>query len=328
MHRLKRMARSLARTCLQAAPTILLILLLGFGLLHLAPGDMVDVMTAEAGGGSVETNALLRQSLGLDQPMLKQFFAYFGNLAQFSLGDSPRYGRPVFELIMARLPSTLTLMATSIALAAVLGIGVGALMFRLEGRAAARPLSALMLVLYSTPSFWIGILLVLLFGVHLQWLPTGGYRTVGASLSGLDFLLDRLRFLILPTLALTCHFMAVYAQVTRSSLRDAARQDHVRTAVGKGLPPGRVLRGHILRNGLLPVITLIGVHAASILGGAVVIESVFAWPGMGRLAYEAVLAREYVVVLGVIFVSALTVIAVNAVVDLAQAALDPRIGAR
>ncbi len=320
--------RSLRRNLLQAVPTVFVIVTLGFFLMQLAPGDAADFIAAESGAATEEGTAALRRTFGLDLPVLEQLLNYYRNLAQFSLGVSPRYGMPVADLIFDRLPGTLLLMGSAITLALTLGIAAGTIMALWAGRLPDRLLSVASLLFYSLPGFWIGLMLIVLFSVKLGWLPPGGGRTIGARLDGIDWLIDRARYLVLPTLALALYYVAIYARLTRASVLEVRGQDHVRTAIAKGVSPGQVVRRHILRNALSPIVTMAGMHVAGILGGAVVIETVFNWPGMGRLAYEAIMAREYTVLLGILLVSALMVIAVNAAFDIFQSLLDPRIAVR
>jgi peptide/nickel transport system permease protein len=196
------------------------------------------------------------------------------------------------------------------------------------GRWPDRVLSITSLLFYSVPGFWIGLMLIVLFSVKLGWLPSGGMETIGADKKGLDFIIDRLRHMILPATSLALFYVAVYARLTRAAVLEVASQDFVRTARAKGLSPFAVGYRHILRNALLPVTTLAGMHIGGILGGAVVAETVYSWPGLGRLAFESVLRRDYNVLLGVLLLSSILVIIANMLVDLLQAWLDPRIEIR
>lgn len=316
------------RTALQAIPTVIGIVILNFFLLQLAPGDAADVMAGEAGSATEETMAMLRQRFGLDLPLLQQLYAYLGNLAHGSLGFSPRYNLPVATLIAQRLPGTLLLMGLALTIALALGIALGAIMALNAGRWPDRILSIASLVFYSVPGFWIGLMLIVLFSVTLGWLPSGGAETIGSGKAGFAALLDRLRHMILPATSLSLFYVAIYARLTRASVLEVASQDFVRTASAKGLSPLTIAARHVLRNALLPVTTLAGMHFGGILGGAVVVETVYSWPGLGRLAFEAVLRRDFNVLLGVLLLSSLLVIFINMVVDLVQAWLDPRIEVR
>lgn len=321
----RRIARTLRRTLIQAVPTVFGMLALNFLLLQLAPGDAADVMAGEAGSATEETVHALRVRFGLDQPIVAQFVAYLHNLAHLSLGYSPRYNMPVMDLIWQRLPGTLGLMGVSIALAFVFGVTLGSFMASRPGSFADRLLSVVVLLFYSVPGFWIGLMLIILFSVKLALLPSGGAQTIGSHLEGIEALLDRARHLVLPATSLALFFVAVYARVTRAAMLEVRTQDFVRTAAAKGVSPFAITVRHILRNALLPVTTLAGMHFGALLGGAVVIETVYSWPGLGRLAFEAVLRRDFNVLLGVLLLSSLLVITANVVVDLLHTWLDPRI---
>jgi peptide/nickel transport system permease protein len=229
------------------------------------------------------------------------------------------------QLILSRLPNTLLLMGTALALAIVAGIVLGAVMAHWAGKWPDRVLSVLALVLYSTPGFWIGLLAIVLFSVHLGWLPSGGDITVGPSLHGFAYAADVAKHVLLPAVTLATFFVAIYARLTRAAMLEVKRQDFVRTAHAKGLHPLRVTVRHVLRNALMPLTTMVGIHFGTLLGGAAVTETVFSWPGLGRLALDAVMARDFSVLLGVLLLSSLLVIVANVTVDLLQAWLDPRI---
>ncbi|MQB40989.1 ABC transporter permease [Rhizobium sp. ICMP 5592] len=323
----RRIARAIRRTVIQAVPTMLGIVILNFFLLKLAPGDAADVMAAEAGSATVESMAALRSRFGLDNPILVQLGNYLNNLAHFSLGFSPRYGMPVADLIGQRLPGTLMLMLAALTIAITVGLILGSLMASFAGRIPDRLISIVSLLFYSIPGFWIGLMLILLFSVTLGWLPSGGDSTIGSRLTGLPALLDRARYMVLPATSLSLFYLAIYARLTRASMLEVKSQDFVRTARAKGVSPFFVTTRHVLRNALIPITTMAGMHFGGMLGGAVVVETVYSWPGLGRLAFEAVMARDFSVLLGILLLSSFLVIVANAAVDLLQAWLDPRIGA-
>jgi peptide/nickel transport system permease protein len=304
------------------------IIVLCFFLLQLVPGDAVDVLAAESGSATAETMSAMRQRFGLDQPVLVQLVSYLDHLAHFDLGYSATFATPVSNLIMERLPNTLLLMLSSLTMALVLGILVGWVMAIFNGRWPDRLLQVMVLVFYSTPGFWIGLMAIVLFSVKLGWLPSNGSETVGMNLTGVPMLLDRLSYLVLPSLALSSFFIAVYARLTRASMLEVQGQDFMRTAAAKGLHPVTLQVRHALRNALIPVTTMAGIHLGNLLGGAVVVETVFGWPGMGRLAMDAVVGRDFNVLLGVLLLSSLLVIVANAGMDLLQAWLDPRVTAK
>jgi peptide/nickel transport system permease protein len=321
----QRLSRLTRRTLWQAVPTVLGIVLLNFLLLRLIPGDAVDVLASESGGATVATLAQWRSHFGLDLSLGQQLLAYLGHLVHLDLGVSPRFNVPVLSLILDRLPNTLLLMVSSLGLALVVGIGAGAVMASKVGRWPDRLLSLAVLVLYSTPGFWIGLMAVVLFSVTLGWLPSDGIATLGLDLSGGDWLLDRIKHVLLPVLTLSSFYIALYARLTRASMLEVQRLDFVRTAKAKGLSPLRVAIRHVLRNALLPVTTLAGLHFAALLGGAAVTETLFGWPGLGRLTLDAVLSRDYNLLLGILLLSSMLVVLVNVSMDVLQAWLDPRI---
>ncbi len=325
---LGRFGRILLRNGLQAIPTLLVIIVINFLLLKMAPGDAADVLAAESGFASEESMRALRERLGLDLSLLAQLWNYIAGLVQFDLGQSLRYSQPVFDLIANRLPGTLALMGVSLVLAVALGVLIGATMATYAGRLPDRALSVLSLVFYSVPGFWIGLMLIIVFSVNLGWLPSGGSGEIGSSLTGWAWLVDKLRYMILPAVSLSMFYVAIYARLTRAAMLEVISQDYIRTARSKGLAPVTVIMKHVLRNALIPVTTMAGLHVGGILGGAVVVETVFNWPGLGRLAFEAVTGRDYNVLLGILLFSSILVIAVNVLVDLLQAWLDPRIAVR
>lgn len=316
------------RILLRALPAVAGVVVLNFLLLHALPGDAVDALVAEAGSATAETTALLRQQYGLDQPLLVQFGDYLLQLAHLSLGDSPRYGAPVLEVITQRVPNTLLLMGLALGSALLVGVALGTVMALWAGRWPDRLLSSLAFVLYSTPGFWIGLMAIVLFAVKLGWLPSGGDGTLGAGLQGWQWWADKLRHALLPALTLASFFVALYARLVKASMLQVLNLDYVRTARAKGLSPWRITARHILRNALLPLTTVVGAHVGGLLGGAAVVETVFGWPGIGRLALEAVQAREHRVLLGILLLSSLLVIACNVLVDLLHLRLDPRMAAR
>jgi peptide/nickel transport system permease protein len=322
------LARFLARRLAQAVPTVMLIIVVSFLVLHLTPGDVVDVLAGEAGAATPEYVKMLRERFGLDQPLPVQLGHYVWDLVHLDLGYSFRHGTTVVRLIMGRLPATLLLMGVSIALAVSVGVVLGVLAARHVNRLVDGAIGVTALLSYATPTFWIGLMLIVLFSVKLGWLPTGGMQTIGATLSPGARVLDVAQHLVLPSISLALFYAAIYTRLMRASMLEVFGQDYVRTAHAKGLADREVTVRHVLRNALLPLVTMVGVQVGSLLGGSVLVESVFTWPGLGRLAFETVQQRDYNVLLGILFMSSLLVIAVNLVVDLLYAVLDPRIELR
>jgi peptide/nickel transport system permease protein len=315
----KRLAASL--------PTLLLILVGIFCLLQFAPGDTVDAMLAQMGGGDAAIAADLRRFYGLDLSVAEQLAHYLWRLVRLDLGFSAIYGKPVATVLLERLPATLSLMGASLSFAFAAGMALGVIAARRVNRWPDTLISTLGLIFYATPSFWFGLMAIVLFSVHLQWLPAGGFGDVAMGYTGARRVLDIAWHLVLPTLTLGLIFLAIYLRIMRASMLEVLSLDFVRTARAKGLRETRIITRHVLRNALLPMVTLIGLQAGTMLGGAVVVESVFSLPGLGRLAYESVVQRDLNTLLGIVFVSALLVIAVNFLVDMLYARLDPRIGA-
>ena len=308
-------------------PTLFLILIGVFLLLQLAPGDTVDAMMAQMGGGDAATARELRKFYGLDLSVPMQLLNYLWRLVQFDLGFSSIYGKPVATVIFERLPATLLLMTASLSFAFFFGLVLGVVAARGVNRWPDTLISTLGLIFYATPSFWFGLMAIVVFSIYLQWLPAGGFEDVGAVQTAFERTLDIAAHLVLPTLTLALIFLAIYLRIMRASMLEVLNLDFVRTARAKGLDETRIVAKHVLRNALLPMVTLIGLQAGTMLGGSVVVESVFSLPGLGRLAYESVIQRDLNTLLGIVFVSALLVILVNFVTDLLYARLDPRIAA-
>jgi len=320
MSRLRLVALRLA----QAVPILLGIVVLNFLLLHLAPGDAVDVLAGEAGGAPAEYLALLRERFGLDQPLFLQLFYYIKSVAFLDFGYSFRQGAPVLQLILDRLGPTLLLMTTALFLSAGGGVLLGVVAAMRARRWADSVISVLAVISYATPLFWIGLMLILVFSIKLDWLPTTGMEDVTAFYEGWDRVLDIARHLVLPARTLSLFYLATYTRLMRAAMLDQAGMDYVTTARAKGLTERRVTLRHILPNAFLPVLTIIGVQIGSLLGGSVVVESVFAWPGLGLLAYQSLFARDLNLLLGIFFFCACLVVLVNLAIDIAYGLLDPR----
>jgi len=310
---------------LQVVPVAFFIILVNFFLLRLAPGDLADVMAGEAGAATPEFVAALRQQFGSDQPVFTQLVHYYERVLSFDLGYSFRNSAAVLDLILARLPATVLLVGTSLAVAALLGVALGWFSAVTRKRWAGRLASVVSTIGFATPLFWVGLMLIVLFSIELKWLPTGGIVDLDADYEGWAYLLDVFKHMAMPVMSLAIFYIAIYARLTQVAVQDVLRLDYVRTARAKGLPASRVSRMHVLRNALLPVLTVTGMQVGSLIGGSVVVETVFAWPGMGRLAFDAVMQRDLNLLLGILFCTSLLVIAANLVTDLLYAALDPRI---
>jgi len=306
---------------------VLAIVCVNFLLIHAAPGDPASVLAGQSGSADPQFIAQLRHQFGLDQPLPMQLWLYVSSVLRGDLGVSHVQQRTVLSLIVERLPATLLLTGTAFVFALIAGVALGAAASRRVGSWADSAITVVALGFYATPIFWVGLMLVLVFSAWLDWLPSFGMNTVGANLHGWTSGLDAAKYLILPALTLGLFYMAVYARLTRSAMLAVAGEDFIRTARAKGVPEGRILRRHILRNALLPVVTLAGIQAGQLIGGSVLVETVFAWPGIGRLAFDALLARDYQVLLGVFLTTAILVVLFNLATDLLYLAIDPRMQA-
>jgi peptide/nickel transport system permease protein len=306
---------------------LLAIALLNFLLIRAAPGDPAMVMAGEAGAADAVFLQQLRERFGLDKPFLEQLWIYMRGYMVLDLGFSYRQQQPVLALILARLPATLLLTGAAFVFSLALGMLLGILAARRVGKASDSAITVAALVFYATPLFWVALLAQIVFALKLGWLPNIGYETIGAGYTGLRRALDIAHHLVLPAMTLGLFFMALYARMMRASMLEIAGADFVKTARAKGLAEGVITRRHVARNALLPVVTLAGLQAGQLVGGAVLTETVFAWPGIGRLMFEALAQRDYAVLLGVFFVSSAMVVLLNILTDVIYRLVDPRIEA-
>ena len=307
----------IARRIAAVVPVLLIVALIVFLMLRLTPGDPAAVI----GGDSATTAdiAKIRQSLGLDKPMASQFFIWIGNMLTGDFGDSFFYKRPVATLIADRIEPTLALTITTITLATLLAVPMGTLAAYRQGSWIDRGVMAFSVLSFSVPVFVIGYCLIWLLSVKLGWFPVQGYQPIANGFGGF------IHRLILPTLSLATIYVALIARMTRTSVLEVLNEDYVRTARAKGLPEMKVVLGHALRNAAVPIVTVIGVGIALLIGGVVVTESVFNTPGLGRLTVDAVLARDYPTVQAVILLFSVAYVLINLAIDLLYTVLDPRI---
>jgi peptide/nickel transport system permease protein len=303
------------------------IAVLNFFLIRAAPGDPAQVLAGEAGAADAQLLEQLRQRFGLNEPITTQLWIYIKGYMTFDLGFSYRQQQPVLSLVLDRLPATLLLTGAAFVVSLALGIVMGALAARRAGRWSDSLITTLSLVFYATPLFWIALMSQIVFSLKLGLVPNVGYETIGANYTGLARALDIGHHLILPALTLGLFFTALYARMMRASMLEVAGADFVKTARAKGLSPGIVSRRHVARNAILPVVTLAGLQAGQLVGGAVLTETVFAWPGIGRLMFDALVQRDYSVLLGVFFMSSAMVVGFNILTDLVYRIADPRIEA-
>jgi ABC-type dipeptide/oligopeptide/nickel transport system permease component len=313
----------LARRMLQAVPLILGVLVITFVLVHSAPGDPIYILAGD--GGNAAYYAQMRAYYGLDRPLYEQLAHYMLAVFRGDFGYSFSYQQPVFQVILSRVPATLFLMGAALAISTTLGLLLGIL-------SAIRPRTPLdygiavsTLIFYAMPVFWLGQLLIIVFAVWLRLLPVQGMVSARAGYTGMAYTLDVLRHLVLPSLTLGLLQLALMARLTRTSLRGALTEDFVRTARAKGLRERTVVLRHALRNALLPVVTVIGGQIGVLLTGAALTETIFAWPGLGRLLLDATLNRDYPLLMAIFILVSMTVVVANLLTDLTYALLDPRV---
>jgi peptide/nickel transport system permease protein len=318
------LSRYILERALQAVPLLAGVIVVNFVLIHLAPGDPVQALVGDFPAPPEYVRAL-RREFGLDRPLPVQLVRYVAHAARGDFGYSFAQRRPVLRVILERAPATALLVATAWAAAAVLGPALGT--------AAALRRNSLWdhltmvgaLAGFSIPVFWLGQLLVLAFALWLGWLPAQGMEAVRQSLSGARHAGDVVRHLILPALTLCPQFLAVNARLTRTSLLDVLHKEYVSTARAKGLPERRVIVRHALRNALLPVVTILGYTLGFLLTGSALVETVFAWPGVGLLLFNSLSTRDTPVLIGIFALAALTAVLANLATDLVYASLDPRV---
>lgn len=320
-----RLLRYVLRRLLQAVPVVLGVVILNFLLLQLAPGDAATVLAGEAGGAPLEYVQALRERFGLDKPVPVQLALYVKNILALDLGYSFRNQSPVLPLILARLSATLLLMGTTLVLSLGIGVLLGLLAAVWVRTWKDNLISVAAIIAYAMPLFWIGLMLILLFAIKLDWLPTSGMEDAAAFYEGPERVVDIARHLVLPAVTLSLFYMALYARLMRATMLEQRGLDYVTTARAKGLTERQITLRHVVRNALMPVVTVAGVQVGGLLGGSVVVESVFAWPGLGQLAFQSLFARDLNLLLGIFFISSCLVVVVNIVVDVIYVLLDPRV---
>ncbi|WP_018130462.1 ABC transporter permease [Effusibacillus pohliae] len=307
------------RRLIQAIPLLFGITVISFGLMHLTPGGPVALLVDPT--IKPEDQERMIHALGLDQPLYVQYFRWLGDLLQGNFGFSFVRRVPVSDLVLERLPNTMLLMGVSLLFSLLIAIPAGIVSATRQYSKLDYTITVGSFLGVSTPNFWLGIMLILLFAVHLSWLPAGGVATLNASFS----VWDRIQHLILPAFTLGAAEMAAWTRYTRSSMLEVIRQDFIRTARAKGLYEPTVILRHGLRNSLIPVVTIIGLTLPGLFAGAVITESIFSWPGMGRLFIEAVFQRDYPIIMAITTITACLVVFCNLLVDLIYGFLDPRI---
>jgi peptide/nickel transport system permease protein len=318
-------AIQILRRIANAVILLLAVLVLNFCLIHLAPGDPVQVIAGEMGGASPEVIAALRVKYGLDHSLLEQLFSYLGKVATGDFGYSYYFNEPVLHLIGQRLPATLYLTAASLTIAVVIGTSLGIISARRPNGLFSHTVTIFSLIGYAAPIFWTGLMMLLLFGSVWPILPVAGMADVVNPKSGLAYVADVARHLVLPSLTLGVVFLAQYSRLARVNMIDALSADYIRTARAKGLPEYVVIGKHALRNTLIPIVTVVGLQFGNLFAGAVLVETVFSWPGLGRLVFDSILRRDYPTLMAVLFFSAMMVMIANILTDMLYRWIDPRI---
>ena len=295
-------------------------------MLHLAPGDVADTIAATMGGADEKDMAQLRMEYGLDQPFLIQLMQYISKVATLDLGNSHFYNMPVFDLIMERLPATLLLVFSAQLVSLVLGILLGVYAAQNPNGLSSLIVNMLSLFGYAAPVFWTGILLLIAFSLYIPLFPVAGMRDVTIESENFFIhVLDVMRHLFLPMITLASIFLAYYSRLCRASMLEVLGADFVRTAKAKGLSHRDILIKHALKNSLSPVITFAGLSFSAVVSGAILVETVFSWPGLGTLAFNSIIARDTPVLLGILIFSTLMVTVGNLLTDLVLRTIDPRI---
>lgn len=318
------MVNFVLRRLLHALPLLVCVIVFNFFLIHLAPGDPIQALVGEF--PAPESYIVeMRKVFGLDQPVYIQLLLYIKNVLAGDLGFSFYYRQPVLTVILDRVPATLQLMVPALLFSAAVGIVLGVLSARKPYSLADNTISVFSLFGYCVPAFWLGQMLMATFAIELGWLPSQGMKTVGADLEGVSLIIDRTAHLVMPFAALAIRHLAVNARMMRSSMLEVAYEDFVTVARAKGLDEKAVIAHHMVPNALMPVVTIIGVDVGFLFTGSVLVESVFGWPGIGRLMYESIVKRDYPVLMGNFLITTVLVVVVNLIVDLIYLWLDPRV---
>ena len=317
--------RQIAARIAWSVGLILAVIVMCFSLVHLAPGDAALVIAGESGAGDPELIEQIREDLGLDDPYLVQLSRYVGDVASGDFGTSYRFNEPVTSLIGDRIWPTILLVTTALLFAIVIGVLVGVFTARRPESPVSHGVTVFSLVGYSMPVFWTGYLLIIAFASNVRWFPVAGMRDVRFEGNRFEEWLDIAHHLVLPALTLGLIYLAQYSRLSRASMLEVLQSDYVRTARAKGLAERKVVYKHALRNAVIPVITIAGLQFGALLSGALLVETVFNWPGLGRLAADSVFQRDAPVLLGVLICSAVLVVVINILTDVVYRMIDPRI---
>lgn len=318
----------IAQRIFYAVALLIAVLVLNFSMLHLAPGDIADTIAQASGGADAEVMEQIRKDYGLDQPFFIQLGRYIGNVLSFDLGYSFFYNQPVTDLILEKLPATLLLVITSQILALIVGVLLGVFSARNPNGIASYVVTFLALFGYAAPVFWTGILLLIAFSLKIPLFPVAGMIDVTVEGGFFVRALDIAHHMVLPVITLASIFLALYSRLCRASMLEVLGSDYVRTAKAKGLAEREVVFKHALKNALSPVVTLAGLQFSAVVSGAVLVETVFSWPGLGTLALQSIIARDTPTILGILFFSAFVVIIGNLLTDMVLRMIDPRVGSK
>ena len=320
------MVKYFARRIIISLFVLLGITIIVFFLVHLAPGDPIDAMYANMPGMTQEQIDSIKAGLGMDKPIIVQYFIYMKNLILHGdFGESIQYSRPVIDLITERLWNTFSLVFIAMILSMAIAIPIGVTSAVKKNTAFDYFFTSFAFIGVSIPSFFFGFLLIKVFSVDLGWLPSTGVQTPGAVFSTMEMIVDRVKHYIMPVSVLALINMASYTRYIRSSITDVIKQDYIRTARSKGLRQRVVIYRHALRNGLIPIVTILGSSLATIFSGSLITENIFSWPGLGRLIYGATMARDYYLVMGVNVFTGFLVILGQLIADAMLVLVDPRI---
>ncbi len=314
-----------AKRLFNAVALLFAVVVLNFLLIHMAPGSIVDTIAGEMGGISQELMNQIRADYGLDKPLYEQMALYISKVLQGDLGHSFFYDVPVTELIFEALPQTMLLVITALSLALVIGTVFGVIAARRPNGAFSHFITVLALIGFSAPVFWTGIMLLIGFASFFPIFPPAGMADPGLQVGTLDYVWNVMHHMVLPVISLSLIYLAFYSRLSRASMLDVMGSDYIRTARAKGLSERVVIYKHALRNALIPIVTIAGLQFAQIISGAVLVEAVFTWPGLGTVALEAILRRDGPTILGILFFSAVVVVIFNLLTDLTYNLIDPRI---
>lgn len=304
---------------------ILAVIVLNFTLIHLSPGDIAQTIAGQMGGVNADTMAELRQTYNLDKTLPEQLILYIGKVFQGDLGYSYFFNKPVFTLIFERLGATALLVLSSLVVSVIIGVFLGIISATKPYGIFSNFITVFALIGWSMPVFWLGIIVLIVFAGYFPIFPVSGMETIGIEKGGFIHMMDVLHHLVLPMFTLGFIYIAQYALLARSVMIEVLGADYIRTAKAKGLPPRKVIYKHALKNSMLPVVTMIGLQMGYLFSGAIMVETVFNWPGLGLLAFESIMRRDTPTILGILFFSTVMVVVANMITDFSYRLLDPRI---